>query len=100
MPSKKPYAVRGTQDRSLVVHASALIAKAKLKQAALPMPSEDALAELKQLLDHNDSSTHRERVSAPDAIAMLKGMGWRGRERGALDTVCRMAFGRKSYGTP
>jgi hypothetical protein len=107
LPKKTTYAVRksaeapkGRRDGMSLAGAAELIAKAKLKQAALPLPSEAALTELRLLLEHNDSASWRERISAQEVIRMLRGMGWAGRERGALDTVCRMAFGRTSYGTP
>lgn len=81
--------------------AAALIAKAKTASAVVPHPSKAAMNELRLLIEHNDTtSTQREKVGADAAINMLRSMGWIGRSRTTLDTLCKVALKRKSYGTP
>ncbi|HEY3496233.1 MAG TPA: hypothetical protein VGK73_16150 [Polyangiaceae bacterium] len=77
-----------------------LISKARA-ELALPDPSPEALAELRKLIDHNDAcGSMRGRVRAERAVEMLRGLGWAGGSRQALDTLCTRVFGRSSYGTP
>lgn len=95
MPKKQ---VRASADAP--VGAAALI---EAKQAArkLPAPSSAALTELRKLCDYNDGVAKMAlRVSATDAVAMLRSRGWSGTARSALDSVCREHLGRRSYGSP
>ena len=78
--------------------AAKLIAAAKARQFTAA-PPEAALAELREVLAYNDTVPFRARVSADDAIDMLGKHGWPCKSRTALDTMCRRAMGRKSYGT-
>lgn len=69
-------------------------------KAATPMPSAAALAELKLLIEHNDTCQGtRGRVSAETACELLSSHGFPC-ARLKLDRVCRAAFGRKTYSTP
>lgn len=91
-------APKGRREGMSMAGAAALIAKAK-SWCTLPDPSAQALAELRLLLEHNDTATKHERVGADAAINMLRGLGWKGTSRKALNAVCTRLFGRRSYGT-
>lgn len=65
----------------------------------VPDPTPAALHELTLLVNHNDSVSVRLRVSAADALTMLNGLGWSGRSRESLDSLCRRRLGRKTYAT-
>jgi hypothetical protein len=81
--------------------AAALIAQAKAGAVRVTPPSAAALADLKALIDHNDSvsSSGPGRVVADTAIKMLQEYGWRGNSRKTLDALCAAQFGRRTYGT-
>jgi len=82
--------------------ADELIAAASVG-ARTPQPSAAGLDALRTLCTHNDASGRSGpgRVSAEAAIVMLRThYGWQGAGRTALDSLCRSAFGRRSYGTP
>lgn len=79
-------------------------AKALIEQASKrgpPLPTGQWRGALETLFAYNDAcSACSQRVSADAAIRMLREQyGWARAGRGALDALCREAFGRKSYGT-
>jgi hypothetical protein len=78
----------------------ALTVTAPVPREPLVPPSPKALAELRKLLEHNDTVARSGagRVSADAAIEMLRAYGWKGAGRGSLNAVCRQ-LGRHSYGT-
>lgn len=80
--------------------ADTLIARAKT--GGREMPSAAALAELKKLIDHNDSvgTNNSRRVAAVAACDLLASHGFECGSRDRLNSVCKAAFGRRSYGTP
>lgn len=78
--------------------AADLIAGKGVRPAVLP--SKEAMAELRTLLEYNDRHSGSRRVGAEAAVAMLNGYGWPGKSRADLDRVCVAALKRKSYGTP
>ena len=81
--------------------ADALIAKvASGTMRAQPPP--EALAALRKILTHNDAtSAPNKRVGSQAAIDMLQEhYGWQGASISSLNTLCRRALGRKSWGTP
>lgn len=81
--------------------ADALIKKAQSRKLQTPAPSPAALKDLQKVIAYNDGTSHmRQRVSAEDAITLLKSHGWTGAGRTALDALCRTHLGRRSYGTP
>lgn len=69
---------------------------------AKALPSPEALTALRRLIEHNDSeSAPTKKVGAHAAIALLqKHYAWKGASISALNSLCRRAFGRKSWGTP
>lgn len=81
--------------------AAALIARVAGRTATPDTPSEAALAELRAVIEHNDSLRgNYGRVRAEDAVEMLAALGWGGASRTALNTLCRKILRRRSYGTP
>lgn len=74
--------------------------KRAAKGATLAPPSAAGMRELKKVLAHNDAAPWRSKVSARDAIKLLREHGWTGASRPALDSLCARSFGRTSYGTP
>jgi hypothetical protein len=80
--------------------ADALIKHAQSRRVVVAPPSAKALRELKAVLEYNDTApSMRLRVSAEDAVKLLRAHGWAGTARRALDSVCRSHFGRRSYGS-
>lgn len=78
--------------------ASDLI-KRKSLSAQIHVP-EAALAELRKLIEHNDSQSRPSmRVNAAQAIELLQSHGVKVSGRITLDRVCRERLGRKTYGT-
>lgn len=64
-----------------------------------PDPSSDALAELRKLVEYNDScASFSKRVSYAQAIDLLREHGWTGSTRYALNHVCARLLGRTSFG--
>lgn len=63
--------------------------------------SDGGLAQVKKLVDHNDTCIPRRRVSAKRTVAMLREFyGWEGRTKLDLDKLCRHNLGRAGWGTP
>lgn len=84
-----------------VTAADALIATAKAKgESPIPLPDPKTLAELKRIVEYNDTATSRSRVTVDDTIAFLRSRGWAGNCKQALVRVCVSALGRKSWGSP
>lgn len=79
--------------------ADALIASAR-KSGYAPMPSDDAVSALLQVLKHNDSQPRNNgRVSRLAASEMLRdSYGWN-HGQSALESLCRR-LGRTSWGKP
>lgn len=79
--------------------ADALIASHR-SRLTLADPPGQACAELVKILAHNDAQTRNAcRVSADAVIEMLRGLGWRGGSRAALNSLCARLYGRRSFGT-
>lgn len=94
-----PKANRRTNQKR--TDAAALIAKAQAKGVtSIPLPDAATLAELRKLVEYNDTATHKSRVTIKDAIEFLRARGWNGGCKQALDRLCVSALGRRSYGTP
>lgn len=74
--------------------------KRAAKGSALAPPNAAGMRELKRVLAHNDAAPWGSKVSARDAIKLLRAHGWKGSSRHALDSLCAGSFGRTSYGTP
>lgn len=56
---------------------------------------------VRRFVEHNDAnSAPTKKVGADVAITVLQGLGWVGQSKSALDSLCRRALGRKSWGTP
>jgi hypothetical protein len=83
--------------KSTKLSARDLIAKAKARSSERPLPSPEALAELKKVLDANDAAPRSERVRAEDAIELLRSYGWSG-SRSLFERVIRRVFDR-GYGS-
>lgn len=98
MPKQKTTTSAPPPRAALAPSAAKLIAAAK-QRTAVEAPSDDGMAELRALVEYNDTVPCPARVSADDALEMLRGYGWARASRGALDALCKRAFGRKSYGT-
>lgn len=79
--------------------AAALIAKAKTRNVAAD-PSDAAMTELKKILAYNDLASWSTKVSFEDVSAMLTAHGWTLTGRDSLNSLCRRAFGRASFGKP
>ena len=81
--------------------AANLIAKVA-RGTQLEDASPAALAALRQLCAHNDvTSAPTKRVGSQAAIDMLREhYEWRGASISALNSLCRRALGRRSWGTP
>jgi hypothetical protein len=73
--------------------------KRATKGSTLAPPSAAGMRELKRVLAYNDTAPWRSKVSATDAIKLLREHGWQGVSRAALDTLCA-TLGRRTYGTP
>lgn len=100
-PEQRPQRPASRYAPELTTPAAKLIAAARAKVAALP--SAEGIEALRQLCTHNDSISRSGpgRVSADEAITMLRShYSWSSNSRTALNTVCRKALGRRSYGTP
>ena len=80
--------------------ADDLIQKAKGAASRMPDPSREAQAELRKILEWNDSARWNQRVGHPAVLQLLQTMGWQGRNRQTLDRLCARLFGRKTFGTP
>lgn len=78
--------------------AAALIA-AQQHWSLTPAPSAAALAELRTLCEHNDTTDRGYRVSAAKAVDMLRAMGWSGKGTLSLNRICNRHLGRTSYGS-
>lgn len=65
-------------------------------------PPAEAIAQLRRLCEHNDSQTANvKKVGSQAAVEMLQAhYAWKGSSKSALDSLCRRALGRKSWGTP
>jgi hypothetical protein len=65
-------------------------------------PSAEALDALRRILAHNDAQTANvKRVGSGAAIEMLQThFQWKGGSKSALDSLCRRALGRNSWGRP
>jgi hypothetical protein len=90
MPKAKPIPKRT---------AAAAIAETLARGASstLPPPPAAALAELRQIIAHNDAAAWGSRVAAAVAIELLQSYGWQGKGKRTLDVLCVKHFSRKSY---
>lgn len=82
--------------------AAALIATVA-RGTARELPSPEAIAALAKLCEYNDHTANgpTKRVGSQAAIDMLqKHYGWMGASVSSLNSLCRQALGRKSWGTP
>jgi hypothetical protein len=103
MPApKKHVRTQSTDARTAPSDPAAALIAAVERGTAKPLPSVEALAALQKLIAHNDSASAQvTRVGSAAAIDMLRThYGWSGSSIGALNGLCRRAFGRASWGKP
>lgn len=67
------------------------------RQRTANLPSEEALADLEELMAYSDSLPVRDRVTTAEAIALLAEHGWV-RERSSFDRFMVEHYGRKWSG--
>ncbi len=65
------------------------------------VPTPAALAELREIIEYNDTeSAPTKRVGQDAAIALLRSHGWQGCSRSALLHLCRTVLSRSSWSKP
>jgi hypothetical protein len=80
--------------------AERAIANAQARQR-LPDLTPEAAEELRKLCAYNDACAESiKRVGAPYALIVLANYGWPGKSYAALNKVCRIQLGRRSYAVP
>ncbi len=78
--------------------AAQLIEKRKTNRpGSLEAPSAKALAELRTIVDHNDTCDRAVKVTVEATIELLRDHGWAGRTRQALNSVCVNYLERTSF---
>lgn len=81
------------------VKASDLIKQASGKKHGRTVPPA-LLAELRKVVEHNDSAPVHQRVSSADACKLLTEGGYSCTTLATLVVVCRNQLGRTSWATP
>lgn len=77
--------------------ADALIERVR-QGGAGPIPNDTAMSELRKVLAYNDSvSDPRKRVSCEATAEMLHSLGWPCKSKKALERLCKVELGRRSY---
>lgn len=78
----------------MTMSAKDVLERARSRAATRDLPSEEALAELEELLRLRDAG---EPILVSDALELLASHGWR-RARSAFDKLLRDQYGRKWSG--